>query len=217
MVTGSVRGPAARRCRAGWRRSTCARAGTASDRRVAPSTGTARPVRRTGRPTGRRSRPGCPSSGVRRTPDEAGLRGRVRARRTTGACCWCARAASRWPGWPGSGSPSPRSASGTCRAGPRPAGRASSGSPGAATTRPGRPTRRPPTTPRGSSATARGLAGRHRRRPRGRRRGARRPAAAARLGVVGPWLAVPDPRRGVLEQAVRGRGHRGRSRSTNAQ
>jgi hypothetical protein len=24
-----------------------------------------------------------------------------------------------------------------------------------------------------------------------------------RLTVVGPWLAVPDPRRGVLEQAVR--------------
>ncbi len=24
-----------------------------------------------------------------------------------------------------------------------------------------------------------------------------------RVSVVGPWLAVPDPRRGVLEQAVR--------------
>ena len=49
-----------------------------------------------------------------------------------------------------------RSDSATCRAAPRPAGRASSGSPGGATTRRGRRTRRPPTTPPGSSAMRRG-------------------------------------------------------------
>ena len=45
------------------------------------------------------------------------------------------------------------------------------------------------------------LAGRDRGRPRRGGRGAGRPGLD-RLVVVGPWLAVPDPRRAVLEQAV---------------
>ena len=92
---------------------------------------------------------------VRRPRGRRGVRRRRSACRRTGACCSCARAGSRWPGWRGSGWSTPRSASGTCRVAPRPAGRASSGSPGAATTRRGRPTRRRPTTRRGSSARAR--------------------------------------------------------------
>ena len=104
----------------------------------------------------------------------------------------------------------PRSGSGTCRAAPRPAARASSGSPGGATTRPGRPTRRPPSTPHRHPRPGRLDRAGLRRGPAGRRAGARRPAAApaGRLRVE-PWLAVPDPRRAVLDQAVLDAGYGG--------
>ncbi len=43
--------------------------------------------------------------------------------------------------------------------------------------------------------------GGHRRGPHGRRRGTRGPSAED-VTVVEPWLPVPDPKRGILEQAV---------------
>ena len=119
-----------------------------------------------------------------------------------GACCWSARAGSPSPGWRATRRSSPRSGSGTCRAAPRPAGRASSASPGAATTRRARPTRPPPTTPPGSSAACR--AARWSSPAATTRRSTRcwpTPGCAG-SSVAGPWLAVPDPRRAVLEQAV---------------
>ena len=99
-------------------------------------------------------------------------------------------------------SSSPRSGSATSRAGPRPAVRASNGSPDVGTTRPASPTRQPPGTPRGSSPEplAALVCG-------GDRTAVEQVLEDPRLqhlaGVrVDPWLAVPDPRRAVLEQAV---------------
>ena len=153
--------------------------------------------------TGPRSTRGCRST-CRTTASRRRRRSPTRSRfRTTGGCCWSARAASRWPGWRGSGWWSRRSASGTCRGGPRPAGRASSGSPDAGTTRRGRPTRRPRTMPPGSSAGHATAGGR--RRPCRGRGGAGGPAVAPRRR--GRAVAAgAGPRRGVLEQAVRDAG-----------
>ena len=94
----------------------------------------------------------------RRTTDRPTgcLRRGGRAAASRGGCCSSARAASRSPGWPAPSWSRTRSGSATCRAAPRRAARASSGSPGGATTRRGRPTRRPPTTPYGSSPAGAG-------------------------------------------------------------
>ena len=176
---------------AGWRTSRPA---------TAPRRTTSATARCSGRPTtGRRSRPGCRSTRrttARRRPRPSRPPSR---RRGSGACCWSARAASPWPGWRARRWSSTRSGSGTCRDGPRRAARASSGSPGVATTRRDRPTRPPPTTPRGSSRRGPLVTG-------GDHVAVDEVLADPRLRtftVVEPWLPVPDPRRAVLDQAIR--------------
>ena len=115
-------------------------------------------------------------------------------RPTTGASSWSARAASPWRGWPASGWSSPRSGSGTSRAGPRPAGRASSGSPGGGTTRRAQAYEAAAEHAVRILGAARPPApGGDRRRPGRRRRGAGDPRLARLVPVVEPWLPVPDP------------------------
>ena len=54
-------------------------------------------------PTGRRSPPRCPSTGrTSGDADPAAFAAAAVAAAGRGACCWCARAASRSPGWPAS-------------------------------------------------------------------------------------------------------------------
>ena len=130
----------------------------------------------TGRPrTGRLRRPAAVRCGVRRSGRRGCLRAASQRRRGDWGVLLVRKGGFAVARLAGSGWSSTRSGSGTCRAGPRRAARASSGSPGAGTTRRGRPTRRPPTTPRGSSGRARRA--RDRGRPPGGRGGAGRPAA----------------------------------------
>ena len=93
-----------------------------------------------------------------------------------------------------------RSASDTSRAAPRRAASRSSASPGGATTRPARRTPQRPTTLPGSSPVSGPLV------IGGDHSAADAVLADPRLAgldVVGPWLAVPDPKRAVLEAAIR--------------
>ena len=125
--------------------------------------------------------------------------------RSGGVSCSCARAGSPLPRERRTSPWSRRSGSGTCRGGPRPAVRASSGSPGDATTRHAAPTRPRRTTRTASWSPSSG--------------GSRRSSAVGTGGAVDavladprlrglaerrtePWLAVPDPRRQVLDQAI---------------
>ena len=132
-------------------------------------------------------------------PPEAAASRRRPGRRASGACCWCARAGSPSPGCGGADGraqdrPAARAGAHQGR-GPEPAAlRPAPRQPGAAGLRGGR-------RPRGADPAAGA--------PRGRPAATTRPSTrcsptrgCAGLTVVDPWLAVPDPRRAVLDQAI---------------
>ena len=140
--------------------------------------------------------------GVRRAAGRSGVRARRSGPRPTGASCWCARAASRSRGWPATGS------SGSKVGQRHVQGRTKAG---------GQSQQRFARRRDNQARQAYEAAADHAARILGRRAGTGSLVAGGdhvavdevladprlrHARVVGPWLAVPDPRRGVLEQAA---------------